>query len=92
MPCLDGEFVRVKPAVQHPALETPVAYLGNCELAPLLRQMRSGMTSHEIALHWAPAIPPGAARDIARWLVAHGILVPQSAAESDSTASRRSAA
>ena len=76
LPCLDGEFVRVKAAVQHPALESPVAYLGNWELAPLLQQMRAGMTSHEVALNWAPAIPLGAARDIARWLIARGILVP----------------
>ena len=92
LPCLDGEFVRVKSAVQHPALENPVAYLGDWELAPLLQQVRAGMTSHEVALHWAPAIPLGAARDIARWLVARGILVPQSAAESCSTTARRSAA
>jgi flavin-dependent dehydrogenase len=79
VPCLDGEFVRLKPAVQHPALEGPVAYLGNCALAPLLQQVRAGMTSQEIALGWSPAIPLRAARDIARWLVVRGILVPQPA-------------
>lgn len=73
-PCLDGEFVCVRAAVQHPALESPVAYLGGCELAPLLQQMRAGMTSHEIALALSPAIPLAAARDIARWLVARGIM------------------
>jgi hypothetical protein len=92
LPCLDGAFVRVKAAVQHPALESPVAYLRNWELAPLLRQMRPGMTSREVALAWAPAIPPGAGRDIARWLVGRGILVPQSAAESSGAARRRTAA
>jgi hypothetical protein len=92
LPCLEGTFVLVKAAVQHPALESPVAYLGNWELAPLLQQVRGGMTSHEVALAWAPAIPLGAAREIARWLVGHGILVPQSAAESGRLSSKRSAA
>lgn len=85
VPCLDGEFVRLRPAVRHPALEGPVAYLGNCELAPLLQRVRAGMNSREIALGWSPAIPLRAARDITRWLVARGVLVPQ-------PASRRSAA
>ena len=88
MPCLDSEFVRLNTAVQHPALENPVAYVGNFEIAPLLRQMLPGMTAQEVALNWSPAIPLSAARDIARWLIGRGILVQQSAAESD----RRSAA
>ena len=92
LPCLDESFVRVRTAVQHPALEGPIAYLGNWELAPLLQQMRAGMTSHEAALNWSPAIPLGAARDIVRWLVTRGILVPQSAAGSGAPEPRRPAA
>lgn len=82
LPCLEGAFVQVKAAVQHPALEGPVAYLGGWELAPLLQQVRAGMTLHQVALAWAPAIPPDVGRDIARWLVVNGILVPRTAAKS----------
>jgi hypothetical protein len=82
LPCLEGAFVRVKAAVQHPALESPVAYLGDWELAPLLHHVRAGMTSQQVALAWAPAIPLNAGRAIARWLVGRGILVPRTAAQS----------
>jgi flavin-dependent dehydrogenase len=83
LPCLEGAFVRVKAAVQHPALEGPVAYLGNWELAPLLHHVRAGMTSQQVALAWSPAIPLDAGRAIARWLVGRGILVPRVAAQPD---------
>lgn len=92
LPCLEGAFVRVKTAVRHPALENPVAYLANWEIAPLLQKVRPGMTSDEVTLAWSPAIPLGAARDIARWLVGHGILVPLPSGGSKSSARRRSAA
>ena len=92
LPCLEGSFVRVKAAVRHPALEGPVAYLGDWELAPLLQQVRAGMTSHQIALAWAPAIPLDAAREIARWLVVNGILVPRTAAKTRNSGRRGPAA
>ena len=77
LPCLDGAFVQVRMAVQHPALEGPVAYLGNRELAPLLQQVRSGMTLPQIALAWSPAVPLAEANTLARWLIRHGVLEPQ---------------
>jgi flavin-dependent dehydrogenase len=92
LPCLDGAFVRVKAAVQHPAMEGPVAYLGNWELAPLLHQVRAGMTSHQVALAWAPAVPLDSGRAIARWLVGRGILVPWTAAQSGGPGERRAVA
>jgi len=77
-PCLDAEFVRVRPAVDHPSLDGPVAFLGGRELAPLLQGIQPGMTAAALAFHWSSTLPPTSARDIARWLVARGILVPQS--------------
>jgi len=76
-PCLDADFVRLRTTIEHPSLEGTVAFLGNRELAPLLRRMRPGMTSDSLALNWSPALPLAAARDIVRWLVVRGILVPQ---------------
>jgi flavin-dependent dehydrogenase len=81
LPCLEGAFVQVKAAVQHPALAGPVAYLGNWELAPLLRQVRAGMTVNQVARAWAPAVPLDDGGAIARWLVGHGILVPRTVAQ-----------
>jgi flavin-dependent dehydrogenase len=92
LPCLEGAFVQVKAAVLHPALAGPVAYLRDWELAPLLHQVRAGMTLQQVALTWMPAIPLDDGRSIAIWLIGHGILVPWSAAPSSGPAPERMAA
>jgi len=79
LPCIDGEFVAVKPALRHPGLDSPVAYLGNWELAPLLRQLPAGMTPLEIARSWSSRIPLSAGLAIAGWLLGKGILVQRAA-------------
>jgi hypothetical protein len=75
MPCIDGDFVTVKPAVVHPALESPVAYLGRWELTPLLRRLPAGLTPLQIAQSWSPCIPIESALAITGWLLNSGILV-----------------
>ena len=44
VPCIDGEFVALTPALRHPALEEPLAYLGGWPVAPLMSLVRPGMT------------------------------------------------
>lgn len=78
MPCIDGEFVTVKAAVCHPALEGPLAYLGRWELAPLLRGIRAGMTPIEIVRSWADRMPLRSGLAIASWLLDQRILVAAS--------------
>jgi hypothetical protein len=92
LPCLAGVFIQIKAAVVHPALEGPVAFLRDRELAPLLHQVRAGMTLPQVALAWVPAIPLEDGRAIARWMVGHGILVPQTVARSGDTAPGRAVA
>ncbi|MBI4622627.1 MAG: tryptophan 7-halogenase [Verrucomicrobia bacterium] len=75
LPCIEGEFVRIKSAVRHPNLEGPVAFLRDWELAPLLRQVPTGMTSSQLARFWLPRIPLDSGRSIIGWLVERGILV-----------------
>lgn len=74
-PCLDGDFVTLKTAIQHPALEAPLAYLGGWELAPLLKTISSRMTAEQIALSWARRIPLQSALSMTGWLCQNGILV-----------------
>jgi 2-polyprenyl-6-methoxyphenol hydroxylase-like FAD-dependent oxidoreductase len=75
LPCLDGDFVTLKPAVRHPGLEGPVAYLGGRELAPLLRGLPVGATPLQIARSWADRIPLESGLAIAGWMLNKGILV-----------------
>ncbi len=74
-PCLDGEFVDVAPALHHPRLETPVAYLGGRALAPLLKDLPPGRTPLQIAHAWSNRMPLESGLAIAGWLVNHGVLV-----------------
>ena len=80
-PCLDGEFVGVAPALRHPRLETPVAYLAGRALAPLLKDLPPGRTPLQIARGWSNRMPLESGLAIAGWLVNHGVLV--SAADKD---------
>jgi flavin-dependent dehydrogenase len=80
-PCVVDRFIEVRSAVCSPSLGGPVAYLGDLELAPLLRCARSGMTPRELARSWMPWVPPQKGLGIAQWLVSRGVLVPSVAME-----------
>ncbi|MCB1231845.1 MAG: NAD(P)/FAD-dependent oxidoreductase [Verrucomicrobiae bacterium] len=74
-PCLVDDFITSRPAVTSPNLDAPVAFLGGVELAPLVCQVRPGMTQAELVRHWMPEVPPSKGWAIARWLIARGMLI-----------------
>lgn len=76
VPRLGSDFVGLGPALRHPALDAPVAYLGGWELAPLLRQVRTGMTPLQVVHSWSPRVPVESGIAIAGWMLGRGILVP----------------
>jgi flavin-dependent dehydrogenase len=86
LPCIDGEFVALKPAVRHPGLEGPVAYLGGQELAPLLRRLPVGSTPLQIARSWSDRIPLESGLAIAGWMLNRGILVSREGAPGEGEA------
>ena len=75
LPCLDGEFVVMKPTVSHPGLDGPLAYLGGVELVPLLRKLQAGMTPLQLACAWSPQVPLPAGVTLVGWLLAKDVLV-----------------
>ena len=79
-PCLDDQFVTVQPAIRHPALDSPVAYLGGHALAPLLRGLPAGLTPLQIARSWSDRIPLDRGLAIAGWMLDRGVLVSHAAA------------
>lgn len=74
VPCLGAHFVEMKAALRHPRLEGPVAFVGGQPLAALLRDVRPGVTSRQLAQGWSRALPMATALSIARWLSRHGVL------------------
>jgi hypothetical protein len=76
VPRLGADFVALGPALRHPALDGPVAYLAGWELAPLLLGVRAGMTPLQVVKSWAPGVPVESGLAIAGWMLGRGILVP----------------
>lgn len=75
LPCVVDQFIEARPAVRHPSLDGPVAYVGEVELAPLLGRVRDRMTPRDLARAWMPRVPPQRGLAIAQWLVSRGLLV-----------------
>lgn len=79
VPCMDEEFVTVRQAIRHPALDGPLAYLGGAEVAPLLRGLRPGATALEAVRSWSDRVPLERGLMLAGWLVSRGLLVRREA-------------
>lgn len=75
LPCIDGDFVVVKQAVRHPGLDSPLAYLGDREVAPLLQRLPAGLTPLQIARLWSHLMPFESAITIAGWMLDRGLFV-----------------
>jgi flavin-dependent dehydrogenase len=73
-PCIVGDLIVLKPALSHPGLERPVAFLGGIELVTLLRPLHAGMALGALMDHWR--IPIGSKPAIAKWLLDHRVLTP----------------
>jgi 2-polyprenyl-6-methoxyphenol hydroxylase-like FAD-dependent oxidoreductase len=75
VPVLAGDYVALEPALRHPQLARPVAFLGGVALVPLLTSMHPGMTLREITRKWSSFVSPRTAFAVASWLHANRILV-----------------
>jgi flavin-dependent dehydrogenase len=75
-PCLGEAFVTLEPALTHPHLPRPVAYLGGTPLAPLLQGLQGPRTALDLARGWRPQVPFETGLQIAAWLAARAVLAP----------------
>lgn len=76
-PCIQGDFVALAPALRHPALDGPIAYLDGHALAPLVRALPAGLTLIQIAQLWSGRIPLDRGLAIAGWMLNRGLFVSQ---------------
>lgn len=75
-PCISGDFIETRRALEHPRLERAVAYLDDVEIAPLIDVIPEEATLDGLAAAWSARMPSHQAFAIARWLVEQGVLVP----------------
>ena len=71
-PVLIGDRIRCIPALHHPALGRPAAFLGDIALSPLVGQMREGYTAGDLARRWL--LPSRDSRRVLDWLWHNGLL------------------
>jgi flavin-dependent dehydrogenase len=77
VPTLSGVLIKRVPALSHPSLRQPVAYLAGVALAPLVREIKKAQSRDQILQQWAQRIEAGTARQIMSWMYRVGILVRQ---------------
>ena len=78
-PVLAGDLIRRAPALSHPALERPLAWLGDAAIAPLLAPLAGEVEVAELLRCWERSMPASTARATFAWLAARGIVVPAAA-------------
>jgi len=76
LPCIDGEFVTVKSAVRHPTLDEPLAFLGDAELAPLLRVVPDRVSPVDLTRAWSKVVGMRQSQAMITWLLNRRMLVP----------------
>jgi len=71
-PVLIGDRIRRIPALHHPALGSPAAFLGEIALTPLVGHLRRGCAAGDLARRWPLA--PRDSRRVLDWLWHAGLL------------------
>lgn len=74
-PCISGDIIKNVPALVHPELERPVAYLNDVEVSRLFGPMTTDATAADIIHAWSRYLPPLDSLKIIGWLYHAGVLV-----------------
>jgi hypothetical protein len=74
-PVIEGEVIRRCPALVHPRLSEPTAFVEGVALSRAIALIGPGNRAATILAQWAPLMPAATARALLAWLVRHDILV-----------------
>lgn len=75
-PAIVGDLICRVPALAHPMLASPVAFIGSTELVPLLTNVAARLTVDDIIRQWALRLELRDCIRIMQWLWQMGIVVP----------------
>jgi hypothetical protein len=73
--CIEGDLVVERPALQHPALGRPVAFVDEVAVTALLDPLRPGATLLDLVQAWSRRLSLSRALRVAGWLIRCGVLV-----------------
>jgi flavin-dependent dehydrogenase len=75
VPALTGDLIAPHPAVDHPGLDEPAAFVGDRALAALAADFGGAPTAAEIVSAWSMRMPRREAAQILAWLWSRGLVV-----------------
>jgi len=79
---IDGDVIALAPALVHPDLDRPVAFLAGRSIGSLLARAISGVTAASLFDGWrADSLPEGTALELLQWFWQRGLLVDNSATD-----------
>jgi flavin-dependent dehydrogenase len=76
VPCVVGDFVELRPAVSHPTLPRPVAFVGGLDLPAFLRKMPPVSKISDLEQALSRALPEKNISKVMAWLFDHDLLEP----------------
>ncbi len=75
-PVIDGETIQFSPAIAHPALDRPVAFLDDIPVVALLGRVVSGQTLGDTLKSWSRNTSADEGLRILRWMWSRQLIVP----------------
>jgi Tryptophan halogenase len=75
-PVIEGDVIRRRPALIHPRLSEPTAFVGGIALSRAIAPIGTGDRVETILAQWAPLMPATTALALLGWLIRHDVLVP----------------
>jgi hypothetical protein len=82
VPALVGSLIKRVPAVHHPGLPDPIAFVAGVSVAFLLAEIASVSSRDEMLKHLERRTHPVVSRQIMAWMYDLGIVIPQATANS----------
>jgi flavin-dependent dehydrogenase len=74
-PVIEGDQVRRRPALTHPRLSEPVAFIQGVALSAVLTPFNRVHDVSDILARWSSTMPPQTAQALLGWLIRHEVLV-----------------
>jgi 2-polyprenyl-6-methoxyphenol hydroxylase-like FAD-dependent oxidoreductase len=74
-PAIEGDMIRRCPALVHPRLSEPAAFVEGVAVARAIASIGPGDRVEAILAQWTPLMPAATAQALLTWLIRHGVLV-----------------
>lgn len=74
-PVIDRDIICYRPALVHPSLHRPIAYLEGFDVRTLFSTLKEGVTAAEVAHRWAQRMTSSQCFEILQWMWNRGLII-----------------